>query len=179
MRQTCTSYTQWSSLALFLMLGSCTSTTQENGAVKKQVSSKVTELLGGIEVVSVIQNSDSVSAFLLPQKSFHQKTLDSYTMRLGPVKLNDSQRTQFVDLLLSKRSYLFDVAKGCEPDYGVRIEFLSGEDRVDVLLCFGCSQLQIYRNGQSLAGGPFDPAAKDLTEFVKEIFPDDELIQTL
>lgn len=170
--------------SLLFILASCSpnrveNTQEDEAATKVFASEKTAKLLGGDDVIAVIQKSDSVSAYLLPQSSYFEQTVDAYTTRLGPQNLSQLQETILLDILLSEESYLFDVAKGCEPDYGVRFEFRSGESRIDVLICFGCSQLQIYRNGKSLSGALFDPAAEDLAEAVKEIFPNDELMQSL
>lgn len=164
---------------LLLILAGCSSSKTEESHPKQGVSKNVVELLGGQDVVDVINNAEVVSGYLLPQKSYHQESVEDYTMRLGPIELPEVQKSKLTKILLSKESYLYDIAKGCAPDYGVRIEFQKGENRVDLLFCFGCSQVQAYKNGKSLSGGEFDPVEKQLAEIMKEIFPDDEAIQGL
>ena len=165
--------------SLFLLFAGCSSSEVKESQPEQSVSKSVVELLGGQDVVAVINNAEIVSGYLLPQKSYHQESVENYKMRLGPIELTASQKTKLSKLILSKESYIFDVAKGCAPDYGVRIEFQKGENHVDLLFCFGCSQVQVYKNGKSLSGGEFDPVEKQLAELMKEIFPEDELIQSL
>ena len=156
--------------SLFLLFAGCSSSEVKESQPEQSVSKSVVELLGGQDVVDVINNAEIVSGYLLPQKSYHQESVENYKMRLGPIELTASQKTKLSKLILSK---------DCAPDYGVRIEFQKGENHVDLLFCFGCSQVQVYKNGKSLSGGEFDPVEKQLAELMKEIFPEDELIQSL
>jgi len=144
-----------------------------------QVSKNVVKLFGGEQAVEIIQNADTVNAYRQPQKSYHQRLLSDYEILSGPVPVAETEQQQLLIALLANDSYMWEVAKGCAPDYGVRIEFSKGGDKVNVLFCFGCSQLQVYRNGKSVKGEEFDPIEKKLIEITKRIFPDDKAIQAL
>ena len=82
-------------------------------------------------------------------------------------------------MLLNRATYSWDSAKSCKPNYGVRIQFNSGDDRVDVLLCFECRILAVYHNDKSGGGEDFDNANPALIAVVKRLFPDDREIQNL
>lgn len=144
-----------------------------------QVSQNVVELFGGEQAVEIIQNAETVNAYRQPPKSYHQRSLSDYEVLSGPVPVSEAERKELLNALLANDSYMWEVAKGCEPDYGVRVEFSKGDEKVDVLFCFGCSQLQVYRNGKSISGEEFDPIEEKLTEIAKRIFPDDKAIQAL
>lgn len=143
-----------------------------------EVTQTVTELLGGSVALKTIQSAPA-SAWLLPANSYHQNSLSEYEMREGPVALSEQQQENLVEILTAHESYLHDIAKGCAPDYGVRVRFKNPDSPVDILFCFGCSQLQVYVNGQSTSGGEFDPAEQKLIHWVQSVFPDDAVIQSL
>lgn len=57
------------------------------------------------------------------------------------------------------------------PSYGVRIRFYAGADEIDVLLCFHCNLLAVYRNGVLTGGEGFDFIRPVLVRTVKSLFP--------
>lgn len=144
-----------------------------------QVSKNVVKLFGGEQAVEIIQNADRVDAYRQSPESYHQSLLSEYKILYGPVVVVEAEKKELQLALLANDSYMWDVAKGCEPDYGVRVEFSRGVERVDILFCFGCSQLQIYRNGKSVSGEDFDPIEKKLINIAQRIFPEDQAIQEL
>jgi hypothetical protein len=82
--------------------------------------------------------------------------------------------------LLDPSVFGFDYDKACgDPVYGVRIQFHRDSDQVDVLLCFKCVFLGVYRSGKAIGGEDVDDARPQLVSIVKELFPDDEVIQSL
>ncbi len=151
----------------------------EKTAQPLTVSTNVVKLFGEAETVEIMQNPDTVKAYRQPQESYLQKLISDYDVLTGPILVAEAEKKELQQLLLADDSYMWKVAKGCEPDYGVRIEFSQGDDKVDVLFCFGCSQLQIYRNGKSVSGEDFDPIEKKLIKIVQRIFPEDRAIQEL
>jgi hypothetical protein len=81
--------------------------------------------------------------------------------------------------LSARESYLWNAAKACIPQYGVRMSFFRGNERVDVLFCFECDILVVFHNGRLTGGGSFDYAHNALLDDVKRLFPDDAAIQAL
>jgi hypothetical protein len=65
------------------------------------------------------------------------------------------------------------------PDYGVRFQFLHGQDELDVLLCFHCDHIGIFRDGQFVEQEEFNVARPALLSIVQELFPDAPVISAL
>lgn len=170
-------------LPIALLVSICLTSPQVVRAAETQPdespSPEVVKLLSGPQVVDVIRRAKKVQAALQPGKSFFEEDVKKYQTRFGPVDVSDKHAMQLRKLLFSKDSYLFDVGKGCAPDYGVRVRFEHEQTTVDVLFCFGCQQLQVYVDGKSRSGGLFDPSAPDFARLMKHIFPQDKAIQSL
>ncbi|MEJ7594994.1 MAG: hypothetical protein WKF77_26000 [Planctomycetaceae bacterium] len=81
--------------------------------------------------------------------------------------------------LLDASSYEWDSVKGCIPTPGVLIQFKKGSEVVDVLFCFECDNLAAYYNGVIAGGEDFDNARGTFLSVIKELFPDDNVIQEL
>jgi hypothetical protein len=88
-------------------------------------------------------------------------------------------RVTLRDLLLDEGSYELEMAKGCEPVFGVGVSFMLGEQVVDILFCFECDILAVYQDGKVVGDEDFDPARTRLVRLVKKFFPDDNVIQQL
>ncbi len=100
-------------------------------------------------------------------------------MSAGPINVPDDEVSKLRAVLLDESTYGWEYAKGCIPDYGVRIQFQHDSDEVDVLLCFECNILLVYHNGKAVGGEDFDDGRPQLVEIAKAVFPDDEVIQSL
>jgi hypothetical protein len=144
-----------------------------------QGSDDIPKLFGGSDGVQVIREATSVRAYRIVGTSEFHTSLDKYEMRGQPVELSTSQAKALRSLLLHHDSYEWDVAKECLPVYGVRVQFLKRDESVDVLFCFECDVLGVFRDGKSVAGEDFDPIRGKLLEIIKPLFPKDEVIQDL
>lgn len=89
------------------------------------------------------------------------------------------QTAELANLLVNPTSYDFERAKGCAPDFGVRIRFTAAEGFVDVDLCFQCNILLVRKDGQPVWGEDFDPIRPQLAAICKQTFPADPEIQGL
>lgn len=143
------------------------------------VSDRVTELFGGASAIETINSPTTVRAFRLPKNSYFQKTLADYEMASGPVDVSTDAAAEIVTLLMKDGSYEWDSAKGCEMDFGVRLQFEKDDTLVDILLCYDCRILAIYLDGESAGAEDFDAIETQLVRFAKTVFPDDEAIQAL
>lgn len=137
------------------------------------------KVFGSDQAIATINNASTVQAYRLPPKSYYKKTIDEFTMSAGPVDVKKESSNELRGILLDSSIYGWDFAKGCMPDYGVRVHFASGADKVDVMFCFGCDILTVYHNGKPVGGEDFDDARPRLVRAVKTWFPDDEAIQEL
>ncbi len=100
-------------------------------------------------------------------------------MSAGPINVPDEEVSKLRAVLLDESTYGWDYAKGCIPDYGVRIQFQHKTDNVDILLCFECDILLVYHNGKVVGGEDFDDGRAQFVAIVKTLFPDDQAIQSL
>jgi hypothetical protein len=84
-------------------------------------------------------------------------------------------------VLLDPTAYEFDVAKACEFVPGVGIRFVDKERTVDVVFCFECDVVAIRTSGSERwqGGGSFDPGRARFVAVMKQVFPDDKVIQEL
>ena len=127
----------------------------------------------------VVAKPTTVRAYRLADDSFYQADVADYEVISGPVDVGDELAMQAAALLLDPDSYLWDAAKGCEPVYGVRLEFVQGETTVDVAFCFDCDILSVYTQGKAVGGEDFDNIRPQLVGIMQKIFPKDEAIQSL
>jgi len=140
-------------------------------------------LFGGRGNVAVVAQPEQVLAYRvgpLPEGIvWQQEAFSDYPIVSEPVELPAAIAKQVSAALASPATYVWETAKACQPNYGAQLSFISGEDRVDVLLCFACDMLLVGRDGQTLGSEDFDHARGVLVRAVKECFPDDEVIQRL
>ena len=139
----------------------------------------LTKVFGNSAAIDSIKSADSVNAYRLPSPSEYRASLADYKMSAGPIDVPDDQVSKLRAVLLDKSTYGWDFAKGCIPDYGVRIQFQHDSQEVDILLCFECDILLVYQNGKVVGGEDFDDGRPQLVEIVKTVFPHDEAIQSL
>lgn len=142
------------------------------------------DVFGNAETISIVRDADTVQAYRVPSQygdtgPVDIDLLDDESMLTGPVPVPDNRSTELKELLLDQSTYGWDYAKSCEPNYGVRVQFKSNGDHVDVLFCFQCEILAVYRDGKVVGGEDFDNAHHQLVSIVKQLFPNDELIQSL
>ena len=157
-------------LLLLLAVGcssnAITSTPGGNGGT----SDRVQKLIGGEAALATIRKPDKIEAFRHAEKSY-PRPLEEYEVVKGPVEVSPELGQQLADLLTADNSYRWEVAKVCEPDYGVRIRFTRGERQVNVLFCFGCDILEFLPGGKS---EDFDSIRPQLVKIVKQIFPEEK-----
>jgi hypothetical protein len=102
-----------------------------------------------------------------------------YPVVSSAVPIDDVSRANLSKVFSDPGTYLWDVAKACEFLPGVALRFAGSNVRVDILICFSCDELEIYRNGERVGHEDFDPRRSDLLGVVKKLFPEDEAIQAL
>ncbi len=105
--------------------------------------------------------------------------IHGYPVTSTAVPIDNESRAKLSEVLAAPDTYLWDVDKACEFLPGVALRLTGGDVNVDILICFSCDELEIYRN-ENLAGHEdFDPRRSDLLRLVKKLFPDDKAIQSL
>ena len=140
---------------------------------------KLTRVFGNALAIDVVKGVDSAYAYRLEAGSDYEELLENYRMSAGPFAIAAMEATALRMLLFDEKTYGWDYAKGCMPHYGVRIQFVKDNQRVDVLFCFDCDILTVYYNGKVIGGEDFDDARPRLVELMKKIFPNDDVIQSM
>ena len=107
------------------------------------------------------------------------QTLEQFRPTSTPVSISGDLAAELQDILLDSSTYYWEAAKACDPNFGVRIHYQNGDDEFDILLCFQCDILAVYKNGKAVGGEDFDSARSRLVKIVQELFPDDDTIQSL
>ena len=159
--------------------GELESENRTNSQEATRSTPKLKKLFGSAQAIDTIQNAETVNSYLLSPPSRYQKSFSDYKIAGDPVKLNDEQTSRLRAVLLSEKTYVWDVAKACEPLYGVRVEFQHESQSVDVLFCFECDILTVYENEKVADGEDFDPARDAFVTIFKEVFPEDDVVQSL
>ncbi len=133
------------------------------------------QLYGGEEGLRIVNSAATVEAYLIDPAGGDgvQEAMSAYTMREGPVLVPGDVVGALRGVLLDWRSYEWEVAKACEPRFGPRIRFADPAGTVDVLLCFTCDQLLIFRDGARVGQRDFDPIRSQLAEAVQRLFPEE------
>jgi len=143
----------------------------------------VETMLGGAQVVETIRGPDRVEAHRLKPYDFiaseRESTLADFPVESGPVDVSREVHSKVSAALLTHGSYGWEYAKSCIPRYGVRLTFIRGTNRVDILFCFECDILLVFNNDRVSGGEDFDPARPVFVKAIKQIFPQDKVIQKL
>lgn len=149
------------------------------GAACCQGAERLSSLFGDKEAQAVVAKPTKVHAYRLADNSFYQRAVKDYKTIAGPVAVEDALAKSLGQVLLDEKSYLWDVGKGCDPSYGVRLEFIQADKTTDVFFCFDCNILDVYVNGKPVGGEDFDDVRPQLVKAMQKIFPDDKVIQGL
>lgn len=128
----------------------------------------------GAEVYQILSSPERVESFrMFPEPASKEvpanKQLAGFPIeKIGPLLTNDQIKT-FQTLVLSDRSYLFEVEKRCffRPDTGLR--FTKGQNTVEILLSYSCDLWQFSVQGDTKTED-FDPVKIELINFRQSLF---------
>jgi hypothetical protein len=141
-----------------------------------EVDEDVRNLMGGSAGVSVLRNADRVEAYRIGPTGTGGY-LDAPIIK-GPVAVSNSVARTIRRVLEDQKSYLWSAQKACKPMPGVRLDFIRGNERLSVLVCFECDFLFYYLNGKQVGAKDCDGAGPALVRAACSIFPDDPVIQS-
>ncbi len=139
----------------------------------------LTAIFGSENGIDIVRNATSVKAFRIQSPAAYHPLLANYEMTAGPLDVSDSAAMELRELLLDSANYDWDYAKGCIPDFGVRVQFQHESDSIDVLFCFECNLMVVFHNEKPVGGEDFDKARREIVAIVKGLFKDDKAIQSL
>jgi hypothetical protein len=103
------------------------------------------------------------------QKEGQSQSLHGYPIVSGPLTIDSTDQKTLQLILQSSDTYLTNaVPHDCAFQPGVAFRF-KDKSVVDILVCFKCSELRYYLNGEMIWQTYFKP--KELEGSVKKIFP--------
>jgi hypothetical protein len=151
-------------------------------AVREIRYTPVRDALGGYNGLSLLRNAERIEVYRLKpptdRDQWRMAGVQDFAVILGPITLSSESAKQIVAILDDPTAYSH-LAKGCIPLPGVRVDFIRGNDRLQVLLCYECMMLDSYINDERVGGADFDRAFSALAGWVQPLFPDDPKIQSL
>jgi hypothetical protein len=143
----------------------------------------------GAEAVAILAAPDRIESFRilrpLDRPVDPAKAIAGVERIAGGPLLDPAQAATVRELLFTDGSWLFDLAKGCEPVPGVLLRAWKGGRYADVQLCFECLMLSVTVDTPVDQFPPgnrwedFDPVKPRLVALVKALFPSDAAIQAL
>lgn len=147
-----------------------------------EVTGDLTWVFGDSQAVETFKQTTLFEAYRSEPPSDPNEfiqTLEQFRPTSTPVSISGDLAAELQDILLDSSTYYWEAAKACDPNFGVRIHYQNGDDEFDILLCFQCDILAVYKNGKAVGGEDFDSARSRLVKIVQELFPDDDTIQSL
>jgi hypothetical protein len=150
-----------------------------------QETAPLQRVFGGSAGWSILTDADRVEAYRIGQLSdrsseaFSKVQIEDFPILNGPVAVPAKHIDSLKHTFRNYETYNWEFAKGCIPSPGVRIDFIRGDQRLSVLLCFECDILSSFIDGKHVSGEDFDNARPTLVRVVRSLFPDDPKIQSL
>jgi hypothetical protein len=137
---------------------------------------------GGEQAFEIFQQPKTVQAYRLNgdnRVSPPAKGIDGFEILSGPVAVFEEHAGELKKILTDPDIYYGGGVKACHFSPGVAIIYTTEKGSLDVLLCFGCDQIEIHQNGKRVGGKDFDKAREAIVAVVKKMFPDDAEIQAI
>lgn len=144
--------------------------------------SELVEHLGGERVAEILRNPDHVQAVLIDPPDYSREALPhEYVVVSDDTNVPDSVAGDISRTLLTPELHrIFDGAvTTCGIRYGVRVTYFAGTNRVDLYLCFTCSDLAVYLDGKPVGDLKFTFVEKELLSGARQIFPQNKDLQEL
>ena len=159
-------------LGLFT-LSSCQKSYWESVAMKKAIST--TSFTNPHMTCAVYRVDDSY-----PGEGSDKEgpKLHGYAILSEAEELTFGIRQKLSSIIENPNTYFrYEVPPDCLFRPGIAFRFKDKKTRVDLLVCFSCSELRYYMDGKVVGQSFFKP--KKLLSLVKKLFPNDEKIQSL
>lgn len=131
---------------------------------------------GGYLVFRVLKAPEHGSVFQVEGDGFAPNVRTVQVVD-GPIALGPELLQRVSDELSTPANYDLRGAKGCLPNWHVRIHFERGADTVDVLLCLHCAQMQTYRDGVRVGYVEFDPGKARFVALARDLLPNDAALR--
>lgn len=130
--------------------------------------------LGGPDVLNTIKNAETVTA----------QRIDSNPPETGPRVLTElgspftvpPEQAAALKAAFSQGKTYLSPSKSCQFRANVRYGFVTPKDKIELGLCFGCGELEVWRGKDLVSFGPFDGGYGGILAITKELFPKDEFL---
>ncbi|MBN8709862.1 MAG: hypothetical protein J0I10_10800 [Verrucomicrobia bacterium] len=134
--------------------------------------------LGGKQVLDAIRNATTVTVqrvdtIFPPEDDPNGK---SKVVDLGePFAVPAEQAQALKEAFCSGKTYL-SPSKACRFRANVRYGFEGAGDKVTLVLCFGCGEMEVWQKGEMVSFGPFDGGYGHILKLTQSLFPKDEFL---
>ena len=151
-------------------------------AQRDEVDSRVANMFGGEQNMAILQHPDRVEILRIgsiqtADDPFRQGPPSEYPIITGPRTLSASMIGALTHDLIQPDTYVWDAVKTCLPTPGIRIDYIRGDDRLQLLICLKCDIMQVFRNDVRVGEEDFDAIHSEMVRIAKAAFPDDPIIQ--
>lgn len=137
--------------------------------------------LGGTENLAIVKEATSVTAQRVDSKILDNAEQAAaqppVVYNLGePFAVAEKEAAELKAAFTDGSTFL-SPSKTCEFRANVRYTFNAPPDRkLEFVLCFGCGEMDIRRDGKLVSFGPFDGGYGRILAITKKIFPNDEFL---
>jgi len=143
----------------------------------------VRRIFGGSTGVAVLRGADRVEVYRigeLPDEiDWQDAGVTDYPVLDGPIAVPISDANQLASILGDPKTYSWDFAKACVTRPEVRLDFIRGNDRLQIMLCFECDISTNFLNATLVGGEDFDNVRPALVRITRSLLPNDLAIQAL
>ena len=160
-------------LSCLVIFSSCKNSYWENDAMKKAIST--TSFANPHMTCAAYRVDDSYPG---EGKNREVPSLHGYSILSDAEALTFGARQKLSSIIENPNTYFrYEVPPDCLFRPGIAFRFKDKKTKVDLLVCFSCSELRYYMDGKVVGQRFFK--SKKLLYLVKKLFPDDEIIQSL
>jgi len=160
-------------LSCLMIFSSCKNSYWENDAMKKAIST--TSFANPHMTCAAYRVDDSYPD---EGKNREVPSLHGYSILSDAEALTFGARQKLSSIIENPNTYFrYEVPPDCLFRPGIAFRFKDKKTKVDLLVCFSCSELRYYMDGKVVGQRFFK--SKKLLYLVKKLFPDDEIIQSL
>ena len=160
-------------LSCLVIFSSCKNSYWENDAMKKAIST--TSFANPQMTCAAYRVDDSYPG---EGKNREVPSLHGYSILSDAEALTFGARQKLSSIIENPNTYFrYEVPPDCLFRPGIAFRFKDKKTKVDLLVCFSCSELRYYMDGKVVGQRFFK--SKKLLYLVKKLFPDDEIIQSL
>lgn len=130
--------------------------------------------LGGKDVFTTIRDAETVTAQRIDSTA--QDSGPQIITELGtPFTVPATEAAALKAAFTQGATYL-SPSKSCQFRANVRYTFATAKDKVALVLCFGCGELEVWRGSELVSFGPFDGGYGNILGITKQLFPKDEFL---